>query len=76
MNCECKNDILTIEFLKVNGFNVKLKSLMEMLYKCQGIWKCFLLHQYIYIYIYINYICMHVLRHYGSLKMCKECINV
>ena len=32
---ECKkNDILTIEFLKVNGFNVKLKSLMEMLYKC------------------------------------------
>ena len=33
-DCECKNDILTIEFLKVNGFNVKLKSLMEMLYKC------------------------------------------
>ena len=34
---------------------------------------------YIYIYIYIlNYICMHVLRHYESLKMCKKmhkCIN-
>ena len=29
---------------------------------------------YIYIYIYIfilNYICMHMLRHYESLKMCK-----
>ena len=24
----------------------------------------------IYIFI-LNYICMHVLRHYGSLKMCK-----
>ena len=34
---------------------------------------------YIYIYIYIfilNYIYMHVLRHYESLKMCKECICV
>ena len=29
----------------------------------------------IYIFI-LNYICMHVLRHYGSLKMCKECICV
>ena len=34
---------------------------------------------YIYIYIYIfilNYICMHMLRHYESLKMCKECICI
>ena len=43
---------------------------------------------YIYIYIYIfiylayiyvfilNYICMHMLRHYGSLKLCKECICI
>ena len=31
----------------------------------------------IYIYISIvNYICMHMLRHYGSLKMCKECICI
>ena len=31
----------------------------------------------IYIYIYIlNYICMHMLRHYESLKMCKECICI
>ena len=22
------------------------------------------------------YICMHMLRHYGSLKMCKECICI
>ena len=29
----------------------------------------------IYIFI-LNYICMHVLRHYESLKMCKECICV
>ena len=29
------------------------------------------------IYIYrVNYICMHMLRHYGSLKMCKECICI
>ena len=26
--------------------------------------------------IMLNYICMHVLRHYGSLKMCKECICI
>ena len=26
---------------------------------------------YIYIYIY-----MHMLRHYGNLKMCKECICI
>ena len=34
---------------------------------------------YIYIYIYIfilNYICMHMLRHNESLKMCKECICI
>ena len=34
---------------------------------------------YIYIYIFIfilNYICMHMLRHYESLKMCKECICI
>ena len=31
----------------------------------------------IYIYIFIlNYICMHMLRHYESLKMCKECICI
>ena len=29
----------------------------------------------IYIFI-VNYICMHMLRHYGSLKMCKECICI
>ena len=48
----------------MNGFNVKLKSLMEMFYLAS-----------IYIYI-LNYICVHVLRHYESLKMCKECICV
>ena len=26
--------------------------------------------------IMLNYICMHMLRHYESLKMCKECICV
>ena len=26
--------------------------------------------------IMLNYICMHVLRHYGHLKMCKECICI
>ena len=37
---------------------------------------------YIYIYIYLfilNYICMHMLRHYESFKkkkMCKECICI
>ena len=37
----------------------------------------FILHQYIYIYIFIlNYICMHMLRHYESLKMCKGCICI
>ena len=38
----------------------------------------------VYIYVYLaqiyvfilNYICMHMLRHYGSLKPCKECICV
>ena len=31
----------------------------------------------IYIYIFIlNYICMHMLRHYESVKMCKECICI
>ena len=29
----------------------------------------------IYIYI-LNYICMHMLRHYENLKMCKECICI
>ena len=29
----------------------------------------------IYIFI-LNYICLHVLRHYVSLKICKECIYV
>ena len=29
----------------------------------------------IYIFI-VNYICMFMLRHYGSLKMCKECICI
>ena len=24
----------------------------------------------------LNYICMHILRHYGSLKPCKACICV
>ena len=24
----------------------------------------------------LNYICMHMLRHYGSLKMCKGCICI
>ena len=56
----------------MNGFNVKLKTLMEM-FNLASIY----IYIYIYIYIFIlNYICMHVLRHYGSLKMCKECINV
>ena len=35
----------------------------------------FILHQYIYIFI-LNYICMHMLRHYESLKTCKECICI
>ena len=35
----------------------------------------FILHQYIYIFI-LNYICMHMLRHYESLKTCKECIGI
>ena len=26
--------------------------------------------------IILNYICMHMLRHYESLKMCKECICI
>ena len=26
--------------------------------------------------IMLNYICMHVLRHYGRLKMCKESICI
>ena len=31
----------------------------------------------IYIYIFIlNYMCMHMLRYYGSLKMCKGCICI
>ena len=29
----------------------------------------------IYIFI-LNYICMYMLRHYESLKMCKECICI
>ena len=29
----------------------------------------------IYIFI-LNYICMHMLRHYESLKICKECIYI
>ena len=29
------------------------------------------------IWIYIkSYICMYMLRHYGSVKMCKECICI
>ena len=42
-----------------------MKILMDM----------FILHQYIYIFI-LNYICMHMLRHYESLKTCKECICI
>ena len=30
---------------------------------------------FIYVFI-LNYICMHVLRHYESLKLCKECICI
>ena len=59
-----ENDILKIGFLKVNGFNVKLKVY----------WKCFILHQYIYLYVYE--ICMHMLKYYESFNMCKECICV
>ena len=29
----------------------------------------------IYIFI-LNYICMHMLRYYENLKMCKECICI
>ena len=44
----------------------------------------YVIYIYIYIYIYLayiyvfilNYICMHVLRHYESLKLCKECICI
>ena len=58
----------------MNGFNVKLKSLMEMFKQMLRHMEMFYLTS-IYIFI-LNYICMHVLRHYGSLKMCKECICV
>ena len=58
----------------MNGFNVKLKSLMEMFIQMLRHMEMFYLTS-IYIFI-LNYICMHVLRHYGSLKMCKECICV
>ena len=54
----------------MNGFNVKLKSLMEMLKHMEMFYLAS-----IYIFI-LNYICMHVLRQYESLKMCKECICV
>ena len=58
----------------MNGFNVKLKSLIEMFIYMLRHMKMFYLAS-IYIFI-LNYICMHVLRHYESLKMCKECICV
>ena len=58
----------------MNGFNVKLKILMEMFILMLRHMEMFYLAS-IYIFM-LNYICMHVLRHYGSLKMCKECINV
>ena len=60
----------------MNGFSVKLKSLKEINVKAYGnVLSCINIYIYIYIFI-LNYICMHVLRHYGSLKMGKECINV
>ena len=44
-------------------------------------WKVILMHVKMFylasIYmIMLNYICMHVLRNYGRLKMCKECICI
>ena len=58
----------------MNGFNVKLKSLIEMfIYMLRHMEMFYLASIYIFI---LNYICMHVLRHYESLKMCKECICV
>ena len=60
----------------MNGFNVKLKSLMEMfIYMLRHMEMFYLASIYIYIFI-LNYIFMHVLRHYESLNMCKECICV
>ena len=48
----------------MNGFNVKLKSLMEMFIEILRHMEMFylaLIYIYIYIYIFIlNYICMHV----------------
>ena len=64
-----ENDILKIEFLKVNGFNVKLKVNVYGNVKAYGI-----LHQYIYLYVYE--IGMHMLKYHESFKMCKECICV
>ena len=58
----------------MNGFNVKLKSLMEMFIQILRHMEMFYLAS-ICIFI-LNYICMHVLRYYESLKMCKECICV
>ena len=48
----------------MNDFNVKLKVY----------WKCFILHQYIYLYVYETG--MHMLKYHESFKMCKECIWV
>ena len=49
----------------MNDFNVKLK----VYWKC--LWKCFILHQYIYLYVYETG--MHMLKYHESFKMCKEC---
>ena len=58
-----ENDILKIEFLKVNDLMLNLKFNGNVL-------SC------INIYLYVYEICMHMLRYYESLKMCKECICV
>ena len=38
---------------------------------CENVLSCINIYM-----IMLNYICMHMLRHYESLKMCKECICI
>ena len=58
-----ENDILKIEFLQVNDLMLNRKFNGNVL-------SC------INIYLYVYEICMHMLRYYESLKMCKECICI
>ena len=61
----------------MHGFNVPLKKFKgNDFIKVKKCGRLFLMHVKMFylasIYmIMLNYICMHVLRHYGRLKMCK-----